>query len=73
MHAGKQSNGRMETYKYSQKHTVGEEFSWLDFPKARTILIDEKSKKPFSIVIGNELFMHECFSKHSSMGTARMK
>ena len=23
--------------------------------------------------IGNELLMHECFPKHSCMGTARMK
>ena len=28
---------------------------------------------PFSMVIRNEVLMHECFPKHSRMGTARMK
>ena len=32
-----------------------------------------KRQVPFSMAIGNEELMHECFPKHSPMGTARMK
>ena len=32
-----------------------------------------KKKVPFSMFIGNGKLMHECFPKHSRMGTARMK
>ena len=28
---------------------------------------------PFSMAIRNEQLVHECFHKHSSMGTVRMK
>ena len=28
---------------------------------------------PFSMTIGNEKLMHECFPKHLHMGTTRMK
>ena len=31
-----------------------------------------KRQVPFSMTTGNEEFMHECFPKHSRMGTARM-
>ena len=34
---------------------------------------ERKNKVPFSMAIGNWELMHECFPKHSSMGTARMK
>ena len=33
----------------------------------------EKEEVPFSMAIGNRELMHECFPKHSRMGTARMK
>ena len=33
----------------------------------------EKREIPFSMAVGNEELRHECFSKHSCMGTARMK
>ena len=32
-----------------------------------------KNKVPFSMAIGNWELIHECFPKHSRMGTARMK
>ena len=32
-----------------------------------------KKEASFSMTIGNEELMHECFPKHLSMGTARMK
>ena len=32
-----------------------------------------KTKTPFGVAIGNWELMHECFPKHSRMGTARMK
>ena len=32
-----------------------------------------KKQVPFSMDIGNVQLMHECFAKHSSIGTARMK
>ena len=35
-------------------------------------LYDEK-QVPFSMAIGKEELMHECFPKHLHMGTARMK
>ena len=38
---------------------------------ARVVALSEK-QVPFSLAIGNEL-MHQCFPKHSRMGTARMK
>ena len=34
---------------------------------------ERKKKVPFSMAIGNGELMHECFPKHSLMGTARMK
>ena len=34
---------------------------------------ERKNKVPFSMAIGSEELMHECFPKHSRMGTARMK
>ena len=38
-------------------------------------LLHQRKKKevPFSMAIGKEELMHECFPKHSLMGTARMK
>ena len=33
----------------------------------------EKDEVPFSMAIENWELMHECFPKHSRMGTARMK
>ena len=41
--------------------------------KARTISPREKRKVPFSMGIGNGELMHECFPKHSGMGTVRIK
>ena len=32
-----------------------------------------ENKVPFSMTIGNEDLMQECFPKHSRMGTARIK
>ena len=32
-----------------------------------------EKKEVFSMIIGNEKLMHECFPKHLRMGTARMK
>ena len=32
-----------------------------------------KKQVPFRMAIGNVELMHECFPKHSRMGTARMK
>ena len=32
-----------------------------------------KMRKYLSMAIGNEELMHECFPKHSRMGTVRMK
>ena len=37
------------------------------------LLHQRKKKVPFSLAIGNEEPMHECFPKHSRMGTAIMK
>ena len=34
---------------------------------------ERKEEAPFSTAIGNGELMHECFAKHSPMGTARMK
>ena len=34
---------------------------------------ERKNEVPFSMAIGNGELMHECFPKHSRMGTARMK
>ena len=34
---------------------------------------ERKEQVPFSMAIGNGELMHECFPKHSCMGTARMK
>ena len=34
---------------------------------------ESKEEVPFSMAIGNGELMHECFPKHSPMGTARMK
>ena len=36
-------------------------------------LVSRKNKVLFSMAIGNSELMHECFSKHLCMGTARMK
>ena len=33
----------------------------------------ERNEVPFSMAIGNWELMHECFPKHPSMGTARIK
>ena len=33
----------------------------------------EKNKVSFSMAIGNVELVHECFPKHSRMGTVRMK
>ena len=33
----------------------------------------ERRKVPFSMAIGHGELMHECFPKHSRMGTARTK
>ena len=33
----------------------------------------EKKEVPLSMATGNGELMHECFPKHSFMGTARMK
>ena len=35
--------------------------------------IEQKNKVPFSMAIKNGELMHECFPKHSRMGTAIMK
>ena len=35
--------------------------------------IKERNEVPFSMAIGNGELIHECFPKHSRMGTARMK
>ena len=40
---------------------------------ALVVALLEKKQVPFSVVIGNGELMHECFSKHSPMGTARTK
>ena len=40
---------------------------------ALVVALSEKKQVPFNIAIGNEELMHECFTKHSRMGTARMK
>ena len=40
---------------------------------ARVVALSEKTQVPFSMAIGNGELMHECFPKHSSMGTARTK
>ena len=32
-----------------------------------------KKQAPFSMAIGNVELIHECFPKHSRMGTARIK
>ena len=37
------------------------------------VLTERKKKVPFSMAIGNEELMHECFPKHLGIGTARMK
>ena len=34
---------------------------------------ERNEEVPFSMAIGNGELMHECFAKHSRMGTARMK
>ena len=34
---------------------------------------ERNEEVPFSMAIGNEELMHECFPKHSRMGTARLK
>ena len=34
---------------------------------------DRNEEVPFSMAIGNGELMHECFPKHSRIGTARMK
>ena len=34
---------------------------------------ERNEEVPFSMAIGNEELMQECFPKHSRMGTARMK
>ena len=34
---------------------------------------ERKEEVPFSMAIGNWELIHECFPKHSRMGTARMK
>ena len=34
---------------------------------------ERKKEEPFSMAIGNRELMHECFPKHSRMGTAIMK
>ena len=34
---------------------------------------ERKEEVPFSMAIGKGELMHECFPKHSRMGTARMK
>ena len=33
----------------------------------------QSNEVPFSMAIGNGELMHECFTKHSRMGTARLK
>ena len=37
------------------------------------LLHQRENEVPFSMAIGNGELMHECFPKHSRMGTARMK
>ena len=34
---------------------------------------ERKKEVPFSMAVGNSELIHECFSKHSRIGTARMK
>ena len=34
---------------------------------------ERKEEEPFSMAIGSGELMHDCFPKHSQMGTARMK
>ena len=34
---------------------------------------ERKNEVPFRMAIGNGELMHECFHKHSGMGTVRMK
>ena len=40
---------------------------------ALVVALSEKNEVTFSNAIGNRELMHECFSKHSHIGTARMK
>ena len=40
---------------------------------ALVVSLSEKKQAPFNMVRGNEELEHECFSKHSRMGTAIMK
>ena len=40
---------------------------------ALVVALSEKKEVPFSMAIGNEELMHECFPKHFRMGSARMK
>ena len=40
---------------------------------ALVVALSEKKQVAFGISIGNEELKHECFPKHSHMGTARMK
>ena len=42
--------------------------------KARAVSPLKKTKQvPFSMAVGHVELMHECFPKHSGMGTAKMK
>ena len=34
---------------------------------------EQKNKVPLSMAVGNGELIHECFPKHSQIGTARMK
>ena len=52
------------------------DFDRQGFSQSKDYFTSRKNKVPFSMAIGSEELLHECFpkhSKHSRMGTARMK
>ena len=52
---------------------VGLNFDRQSFGQSKDYFTLRKKKVPFSMAIGHGELMHECFTKHSSMGTARIK